>query len=100
MAPDLTMMGTARECDATSLAAYCEAVARFRTATAVIARAGLLLRDEGGAVRKNPAVAQARDAATEMRAWAREFGFTPSARQPLRVEVTRRTAASAERLLS
>jgi P27 family predicted phage terminase small subunit len=92
-------MGTAKAVDATGLAMYCESVARFRAACAVLARAGLLLRDpDTGAVRKNPAVAQARDASIEARLWAREFGLTPAARQPLRVEHT--ITLPAERLLS
>lgn len=85
VAPDLAAMGTARRVDSAALAAYCEAVARLQTAVAVIARTGLLLRD-GGQLRKNPAVAQARDASYEVRMWAREFGFTPSARAGIRVE--------------
>lgn len=97
--PDLAVMRTAREVDASALAAYCEAVARLRTATQLVARAGLMIKDPDGALRKNPAVAQARDASNEVRMWAREFGFTPSARAPLRVEHTF-PQLPAERLLS
>lgn len=97
--PDLVTMGTAREADAMALAAYCEAVARLKTATELVSKAGLMLRDRDGDVRKNPAVSQARDASIEVRMWAREFGLTPSARQPLRVEHTHRDLP-AERLLS
>jgi len=93
-------MGTARACDETSLAAYCESVARFRVASDLVSQTGLMIRDrQTGDWRKNPAVAQARDASFELRTWAREFGFTPSARQPLRVEHSY-TSAPAERLLS
>jgi P27 family predicted phage terminase small subunit len=84
--PDLAAMGTAKNCDATCLGAYCEAVARLRTASAIVAKAGLVLRDDSGAIHKNPAVAQARDASADVRLWAREFGLTPASRQPLRVE--------------
>lgn len=97
--PELVAMRTAREADAIALAAYCEAVARLRTASELVARSGLMLRDRDGVIRKNPAVAQARDASVEVRMWAREFGLTPSARQPLRVEHSV-TGLAAERLLS
>jgi P27 family predicted phage terminase small subunit len=97
--PDLVTMGTVKAVDATALACYCEAVARFRAASQLVARAGLMIKDRDGIIRKNPAVGQARDASAEVRAWARDFGLTPSARQPLRVEHSV-AAADAERLLS
>jgi P27 family predicted phage terminase small subunit len=80
-------MGTCKAVDATALGAYCEAVARLQTACQVIAAAGLLLKDpDTQVIRKNPAVAQARDASHEVRLWAREFGLTPSARAGIRVD--------------
>ena len=99
IAPDLAAMGTVKAVDATALGAYCEAVARLRVATRLVAETGPLLLDEAGKARKNPAVGQARDASYEVRMWAREFGFTPSARSPLRIEVGV-PGAPAERLLS
>jgi P27 family predicted phage terminase small subunit len=94
-------MRTGRAVDATSLAAYCEAVARLRAATAWVVRVGLMHspKNDPSDIRKNPAVAQARDASNEVRLWAREFGLTPSSRQPLRIEHTHRDLP-AERLLS
>lgn len=99
IAPDLWVMRTATAVDSTALAAYCEAVARFRVATDLVAKAGLMLRDRDGTVRRNPAVSQARDASFEMLRWAREFGLTPASRQPLRIEHSIGGLA-AERLLS
>src|SRR5262249_15172357 len=99
IAPDLAAMGTVKAVDGTALAAYCEAVARLRVASTIVAESGPLLIGDDGHVRQNPAVAQARDASYEVRMWAREFGFTPSARAPLRIEVGGQ-AAPAERLLS
>lgn len=99
IAPDLEAMGTARAVDATGLAAYCEAVARLRQASALVAKSGLLLVGADGRPRKSPVVAQARDASAEVRMWAREFGFTPSARSGIRVDV-RVSGAGGERLLS
>jgi P27 family predicted phage terminase small subunit len=98
--PDVIAMRSARAVDASALAAYCEAVARFRTASQVVAVAGLMIKDRDGSLRRNPAVSQARDASAEMRSWAREFGFTPAARQPLRIEHSVGAGLAAERLLS
>ena len=84
--PDLLAMGTATAADTVALGAYCEAVARLVKASELVAVAGLLLKDRDGTVRKNPAVAMARDAAGEVRLWCREFGLTPSARAGIRVE--------------
>lgn len=99
LVPDLIAMGTVKRVDATALAAYCEAVSRLRTASVLVAESGPLLIGDDGLVRKNPAVAQARDASYEVRMWAREFGLTPSARSPLRIEVAP-AVAIAERLLT
>lgn len=78
--------GDAKAVDATALGAYCAAVALLETLSDLVARSGPLLAASDGQVRKNPVVAQRRDASAEVRMWAREFGFTPAARQPLRVE--------------
>lgn len=99
IAPDLVKMGTAKALDASALAAYCEAVALLRTLAEVVAKSGPLLVQRDGTVRKNPAVGQLRDASASVRLWAREFGFTPAARQPLKIEVAH-SGLPAERLLS
>jgi len=84
--PRLQALGLTDPADEATLAAYCEAVARLREATRIVARTGVLWKDPGGGpeLRRNPAVAQARDAAYEVRMWAREFGLTPAARVLLR----------------
>ena len=101
IAPDVEAMRTVKAVDSSGLAAYCEAVARLRAATAVAAKAGPLIVDRDGKPRTNPAVRLARDASYEVRMWAREFGFTPSARAGIVVDVRVRPADSAAgRLLS
>jgi P27 family predicted phage terminase small subunit len=99
VAPDLDAMGTAKAVDAAGLAAYCEAVALLETLAELVARSGPLLIGRDGNAHKNPAVSQLRDASAAVRMWAREFGFTPAARQPLKVEIDHH-GLSAERLLS
>ena len=80
VAPDIERMGMAKRVDSSALAAYCLAVARLRKANEVIERSAILLVDP---IRKNPAVGMARDASHELVRWAREFGFTPSARSAI-----------------
>lgn len=98
--PDLAAMGSVKAVDGAGLAAYCEAVGRFRSSSAVVARTGPLVIGRDGLPHKNPAVTQARDASYEIRMWAREFGLTPSARSPLHVEHTVHGELGAERLFS
>jgi len=97
--PDLIAMGTAKAVDQAALAAYCECVALFYWLSDLINKSGPLIFGEDGDARKNPLIAMRRDVSYEMRMWAREFGFTPSARQPMRVEHAH-TVIPADRLLT
>lgn len=99
VAPELVRMGTAKMVDSTCLAAYCESVALLERLSRLVEATGPLIIGRDGAARKNPAVAMRRDASVEVRLWAREFGFTPAARQPLRVDHVF-TGMPGERLLS
>jgi P27 family predicted phage terminase small subunit len=100
--PDLVAMGTAKAVDASALAAYCESVALLARLVREVEATGPIVagRDGDPGPRKNPAVAMVRDASAAVRMWAREFGFTPSARQPLKVEHAIGGGLSAGRLLS
>jgi P27 family predicted phage terminase small subunit len=99
VAPDLVAMGTVKAVDATALGCYCEAVARLRAGLAALAEFGLVLVDADGVPHRNPASGMVRDASNEVRLWAREFGLTPSARSPLKVDVAHH-GLSGERLLT
>jgi P27 family predicted phage terminase small subunit len=74
--------------DLAPFAAYCEAVARWRTAEEALARMasndrvmrGLIVRSKAGTAMENPLVYTSRRAAQEMLRVASEFGFTPAAR--------------------
>lgn len=83
--PHLTHMGTLSDADTTALAVYCEAVARWRKLAEVVASSPPVLSRDGILI-KNPAYSQIRDAAIEVRLYAREFGLTPSARSGIRIE--------------
>ena len=73
-------MGMAYASDRDALVAYCEAVVLHRKASLAM-KNGLLLRTQrGNAFMRNPMIAVQRDAASTLRAFAREFGLTPSAR--------------------
>ena len=98
VAPHLEAMGTLTAADGMALAVYCESVARWRQISAVVANSPPVIQREGLLV-KNPAYSQVRDAAIEVRMWAREFGLTPSARAGIRVDLYHHEAG-ASRLLS
>lgn len=96
----LTHMGLAHPTDRDSLVCYAEAVVAHRKASQAIARSGLLIRTQrGGYFMRNPLLAVQRDSAMLVRAFAREFGLTPSSRSD--ISVGRQSDGSgAERLLS
>jgi len=79
VAPQLERLGLLSHLDRAALAAYCWAWARLLAAGRVLAESTVLIRKDRRIV-KNPAIQVARDAAQECRAWAAEFGMTPSAR--------------------
>lgn len=83
---DVIAMNVGKPVDSTALSAWCEAVARFRTATECLTRFGMFTYGIDGEICKNPAVVIARDASSDMLRWAREFGFTPSSRQTLKTQ--------------
>jgi P27 family predicted phage terminase small subunit len=96
-APHLAAMGIVTEADLPSFAVYCEAVARWRRLAELVAQSPPVVSRDGAVV-KNPVYSQVRDAAIEVRLFAREFGLTPSARAGIRVE--RALADTAARLLT
>lgn len=74
--------------DADVLRAYCEAVARYRQAAALLERSGPLVVAGGTGARrgelvKNPLAQIVRDNALLLRMFARELGLTPAARPSL-----------------
>jgi P27 family predicted phage terminase small subunit len=104
LAPHLEAMGVLTAVDVDLLAAYCESYARWRTLIRLAARTPPVFKaaeaDDDGNPKftRNPLWSQVRDATSELRVLAREFGFTPSARSGLRAE--QGMAHMAERLLT
>lgn len=83
---DFSATGILTRVDLGMLRAYCEAEARYNEAAVMLANAGPLTRDRhrGGLV-KNPLHQITRDNAVLMRLFARELGFSPSAREGLTI---------------
>jgi P27 family predicted phage terminase small subunit len=84
---ELVTMGTAYAADRDSLLCYCEAVVTHRKTCALLAKSDVLVKGALGNPVRNPLLAVQRDAASVIRAFAQEFGLTPSART--RIEVNR-----------
>lgn len=76
--PELQRLQLTKPIDAASLTAYCLTWQRLCDAQRVVAEEGLLAVNSQGRGR-HPAVAIVEAASKELRAWAAEFGLTPSA---------------------
>ncbi|MGW4300416.1 phage terminase small subunit P27 family [Streptomyces sp. NPDC004646] len=89
--PDLQRLDVLKEGDRATLAAYCETWASFVEATRTVHREGMTtvvrtVRKDGSESERvvpHPAVAIARAAGRELRAFAAQFGLTPSSEQAL-----------------
>ncbi|WP_323768596.1 phage terminase small subunit P27 family [Marinovum sp.] len=89
---ELTALGLLTRLDRGSLAAYCQAWGRWRTAEEALARMagrdsateGLMIRTKSGNFIQNPLVGTANKAMADMLRYAAEFGMTPSARSRIR----------------
>jgi P27 family predicted phage terminase small subunit len=99
LAPDLEHKGLLTAWDVDSFAVLCDAVAQYQAASKLVAQSGVLIKGRKDAVVKNPAMQLVRDSAQTIRAYAQEFGLTPSARTGLSVGGETHGEA-AQRLLS
>jgi P27 family predicted phage terminase small subunit len=92
--PGLQRLDLLKEEDRGTLTAYCETWAVFVAATINISTRGLtvsqtITRKDGSIVElevANPAVAIARNASRDLRAWAAHYGLTPSSESALVVK--------------
>jgi P27 family predicted phage terminase small subunit len=66
--------------DREMMAAYCEAVADYRTATETLAKTGLLVQGQKGNAVTNPLWRIKRDAARQIAEGSARFGLTPADR--------------------
>lgn len=81
---DYSASGILTSVDTDALRVYCESVVRYEHAAAMLEKSGPLVRGaRRGDLVKNPLHQVVRDDADLIRAFARELGFTPSARSAL-----------------
>jgi P27 family predicted phage terminase small subunit len=81
---DYGKTGVLTSVDTAALRVFCEAVVRYEHAAATLEKSGPLTRGaRRGDLVKNPLHQVVRDDADLIRAFARELGFTPSARSAL-----------------
>jgi P27 family predicted phage terminase small subunit len=83
---ELAQMGLASSADRDALQCFCEAVVAHRKASVLLARSDVLIKGMHGTPVRNPALQVQRDAAQVIRAFAQEFGLTPSARARIEVK--------------
>lgn len=82
--PEMDRLGLLKSIDSAALTAYCMAWARFVDASAIVEREGMVLHDDKqGRAQRHPALLTAEAASKELRAWAAEFGLTPSSENRL-----------------
>jgi P27 family predicted phage terminase small subunit len=84
VAPELDRLGLLKSIDRAALTSYCMAWARLVEASGIVAIEGMVLHDDKqGKAQRHPALLTAEAASKELRAWAGEFGLTPSSEQRL-----------------
>lgn len=83
LAPILMKMGLLTAADTVPFEGYCTAYARWLEAQEEITRHGSIYKDENGRIRPNPYIAIANYQMREIRAFASEFGLTPSNRSSM-----------------
>lgn len=103
LAPELERLKLLTLLDTVAFAGYCESYAQWKEATEFIHKHGTSypVKDEDGRIkmiRPFPQVAQANQALANIRSFASEFGFTPSARGRIEVGDTEELSPMAEYL--
>lgn len=80
VAPHLEKMGLLTAVDMAAFACYCDAVSKLEQANNKIESLGLIAKTGGGGAKVSPYFTIRSKAMEEIRAFASEFGFTPSSR--------------------
>lgn len=98
---DFGHTGVIKALDTDALRIYCESVAAWEQAEALLRQSGPLIKGRDGNLVRNPLAQIARDNATMVRIYARELGLTPAARVGLHAEAaTPATTSTLQRLRS
>lgn len=80
---ELEHMGIDTPADRDTLLCFCWAVRNHREASRVLAQSPILVKGQHGTWVRNPAIIEQGKAAAIIRAFAQEFGLTPSARSQI-----------------
>jgi P27 family predicted phage terminase small subunit len=80
VAPQLYELGLLTQIDGAALEAYCEAYATWRETMKVLRSQGRTYETDTGYIRARPEVGMANEALRQLKAFAAEFGLTPSSR--------------------
>jgi P27 family predicted phage terminase small subunit len=88
LAADMFKKSVLTNWDREAFAVFCEAVVHHRKACERIDGSAILVRGDKGKMVKNPALQVARDTAQTIRAFAQEFGLTPSSRSGIELPPT------------
>ncbi|ONI87358.1 terminase [Saccharothrix sp. ALI-22-I] len=86
LAPSLEQRGVLTAWDVDAFLVLCEALHRYRNATALVNGSALLVQG-GSGLMKNPALQVQAEAERTFLTYAARFGLTPSDRQSIKVEV-------------
>ncbi|XVV05343.1 phage terminase small subunit P27 family [Actinosynnema sp. CA-248983] len=86
LAPSLEKRGVLTAWDVDAFLVLCEALNRYRNATALVNGSALLVQG-GSGLMKNPALQVQAEAERTFLTYAARFGLTPSDRQSIKVEV-------------
>lgn len=79
--PELQRLQLLKPIDRAALTAYCLAWDRLTEAQKIVKEKGQVYYDPFGNPKRHPALVTVEAASKELRAWAAEFGLTPSAEQ-------------------
>lgn len=83
--PQLERLGLLTSVDRAALAGYCQAWARYRQAEEMLDAEGFASTNANGNVLQHPAVSISRNMLQQVRAFAAEFGLTPSSRGRIQI---------------
>ena len=86
LAPELQRLGLLTPLDRAAFACYCQTYAHWQQCQRVVVREGPLYLTANGRLRERPEVDMARKYSQFVRAFAVEFGLTPSSRNRLSID--------------
>jgi len=99
LAPELQRLGILTVLDRGLFAGYCQAYARWREYSEIVAREGATIPGHRGVERKHPLLPALAAAMQTVRALAAEFGLTPASRARLNVPAAPEAESEWENLL-